>query len=862
MTTANAAQQHTPMMQQYLHIKAEHPDILLFYRMGDFYELFFDDAKRAAQLLDITLTARGKAHGDPIPMAGVPYHAVEGYLAKLVHLGESIALCEQVGDPKTSKGPVKREVVRIVTPGTLTDESLLPECQDNLLAAVYHSLEGYGYATLDLTSGRFMLSTLKDHEALQAQLQRTRPVELLYAESISAHSLEADGRSLSRRPEWEFNLSTCLGLLTTHFGVHELNGFGLDPKRHQQAIGAAGALLYYVQETQRTQLQHIQAPMHETPYDFVMMDAATQRNLELSQNLSGGFNNTLAEVLDRTQTPMGSRLLKRWLHQPVRSLSTIEGRLDNVASLIETHIYPALHQALKAIGDLERILARVALRSARPKDLVRLREALQAVPEIQTQLQAMAAPAMGHVEQGIQAFPKLLDLLERALVDQPPLLIRDGGVIRGGYHADLDRYRSLSSGATDELERIEQREREATGIATLKIKYSKVHGYAIEVSRGQAHLVPSHYQRRQTLKNTERYLIDELKTYEDQVLSSQSNALALEKELWENLFQQLLPQLGALQACAFACAELDVLTNFAERAESLGYCRPEMCSEPGVSIQDGRHPVIEQRRDTAFIANDTDLHPERAMLMITGPNMGGKSTYMRQTALIVLLAHVGCFVPASRARIGPIDRIFTRIGASDDLASGRSTFMVEMTETANILHHASAQSLVLMDEIGRGTSTFDGLSLAFAVAEDLAEKIQAMTLFATHYFELTQLSDRCENVVNVHFDAVEHDQGIAFMHKVQEGAANQSYGLQVAALAGIPKTVIRNASTKLAQLEQNKAQTSGVQTAPTPMVCAEPEPRHPAHEALQQALAAIDPDELTPKQALAALYELKSTVSA
>ncbi len=842
------------MMQQYLSIKAQHPNILLFYRMGDFYELFYDDAKRAAQLLDISLTARGKSGGDPIPMAGVPYHAVEGYLAKLVQLGESIAICEQTGDPKTSKGPVQREVVRIVTPGTLTDESLLPEKQDNLLAAVYAGAQNLGIATVDLTSGRFVVSTLTNEDALQSYLQRTRPAELLYSESHPELTSLTHLSAVTRRPEWEFEFKTCFKILTEQLGTHDLTGFGIEDEH--EALCAAGALLHYLRETQRTTLRHIHAITPEHQDDFILLDATTQKNLELSQNLNGGFDNTLAHILDRTQTPMGSRLLKRWLHQPLRSHEKVTQRLDNVTCLIETNRYETLRTQLKHIGDIERVLARLALNTARPKDLVKLRQALRLFPEIQDQLQAIAIPAMQHLVTSIRPFPHTLDLLERAVVDQPPMLIRDGGVIRDGYHQELDRFRQLSHGASDELDKIEQRERQQTGCSTLKIKYSKVHGFAIEVSRGQAHLVPEHYQRRQTLKNTERYIIPELKSYEEQVLSSQANALALEKELWDALFEQLLPELGALQCAAFACAELDVLSNFSERSESLNYCRPQLMPQRGIDIIDGRHPVIEQRREQPFIANSTQLHQKRKILMITGPNMGGKSTYMRQTALIALMAHIGCYVPASEAKIGTLDRIFTRIGASDDLASGRSTFMVEMTETANILHNATASSLVLMDEIGRGTSTFDGLSLAWAAAEDLAQRLASMTLFATHYFELTQLAAQYEQVHNVHFSAIEHEQGIAFMHKVEEGSASQSYGLQVAALAGMPQSVIRQAQLKLQTLEQETSHintTSSVQE-PAPQRTHAPQPK--VLSAVEDYVQRIRPDELSPKQALDLIYDL------
>lgn len=857
MSTSNASciessSSHTPMMRQYLKLKAENPDILLFYRMGDFYELFYDDAKRASQLLDISLTKRGASAGEPIPMAGVPYHAVEGYLAKLVQLGESIAICEQIGDPATSKGPVERKVVRIITPGTITDEALLSERSDNLIAAIYHQDGKFGYATLDVTSGRFQLSEPDSVESMCAELQRTAPRELLFPEDFGPVQVLANRKGNRRRPIWEFELDTAKQQLNQQFGTRDLVGFGVE--KAKLGLCAAGCLIQYVKDTQRTALPHIRALTFDRQDQSVILDAATRRNLELTQNLAGGQEHTLAEVLDHCATAMGSRMLKRWIHQPTRHIDTINQRLDGITELKQEALFAELSPILKQIGDIERILARLALRSARPRDLARLRNALQQLPELNQQMASLKHPYLCQLRQDAQPIESLSLLLERAIKDNPPVVIRDGGVIADGYDAELDEWRKLAAGATEYLDQLEADERERHGIDSLKVGYNNVHGFYIQVSRGQSQLVPPHYVRRQTLKNAERYIIPELKAHEDKVLNSKSKALALEKQLWEQLVDLLLPHLERLQALASALSQLDVLQNLAERAESLDYCRPTLTESIGLQIQAGRHPVVEQVMNDPFIANPITLHQQRKMLIITGPNMGGKSTYMRQTALIALMAHMGSYVPAQSATIGLLDRIFTRIGASDDLASGRSTFMVEMTETANILHNATQHSLVLMDEIGRGTSTYDGLSLAWASAEWLATKIGAMTLFATHYFELTELPNTLPHLANVHLDAVEHGENIAFMHAVQEGAASKSYGLAVASLAGVPKAVITNAKNKLAQLEQQRETTKkpAASLAITDQMSLIPEPSE-----VEQLLADIDPDELTPRQALEALYRLK-----
>ncbi|MEG3135166.1 DNA mismatch repair protein MutS [Rouxiella sp. T17] len=851
MSNSDNLDSHTPMMQQYLRLKAQNPEILMFYRMGDFYELFYDDAKKASQLLDISLTKRGASAGEPIPMAGVPYHAVEGYLAKLVHLGESVAICEQVGDPALSKGPVERKVVRIVTPGTVSDEALLSERQDNLLAAIWQDARGFGYATLDISSGRFRVAQPSDLETMAAEIQRTNPAELLYPETFETMSLIDGRRGLRRRPIWEFELETARQQLNLQFGTRDLSGFGVE--QATQALRAAGCLLQYVKDTQRTSLPHIRGVTMERQQDGIIMDAATRRNLELTQNLAGGIENTLAAILDHSVTPMGSRMLKRWIHMPTRDFSVLGHRQQAVGALQD--LTAELQPVLRQVGDLERILARLALRSARPRDLARMRHALQQLPEIREILQPVDVPHIQTLVQQAGEFDELIALLEHAIIEAPPVLVRDGGVIAPGYNAELDEWRALADGATDYLDRLEIREREKLGLDTLKVGFNGVHGYYIQISRGQSHLAPIHYVRRQTLKNAERYIIPELKEYEDKVLTSKGKALSLEKALYEELFDLLMPHLSALQLSAAALAEIDVLNNFAERAYTMNYCCPMLSEKPGINIVGGRHPVVEQVLREPFISNPLAMSPQRRMLIITGPNMGGKSTYMRQAALITLMAHIGSYVPADQATLGPIDRIFTRVGAADDLASGRSTFMVEMTETANILHNATENSLVLMDEIGRGTSTYDGLSLAWACAENLASRIKAMTLFATHYFELTTLPEKMEGTVNVHLDAIEHGDTIAFMHSVQEGAASKSYGLAVAALAGVPREVIKRARQKLKELEtlSNNAAASKVDGPQLPLLSEETSPA-------VEALEALDADSLSPRQALEWIYRLKAMV--
>lgn len=840
--------QHTPMMQQYLKIKAEHPQELVFYRMGDFYELFFDDAKRAADLLDITLTARGKSGGDPIPMAGVPFHSVDGYLAKLVRAGVSVAVCEQIGDPATSKGPVERKVVRIVTPGTVSDEALLEDHRDNLLVALQARKEQFGLVYLDISSGRFHALEVEGYDSLMSELHRLQPAELLFNEEIADSRIREYSAGTRARPPWEFDHDAALRSLTQQFDTHDLSGFGCE--HMQVAIEAAGCLLEYVKETQRTQLPHIRSLVPEQREASVVLDAATRRNLEIDTNLQGGKENTLLAVMDHTATAMGGRLLCRWLNRPLRDLEILNLRQEAVQTLLNEYRYEPVREALKNIGDMERILARIALRSARPRDLTRLRQSLQTFPLLQSFLAELPVPHLQQLSRDIGNYPDLCALLEKAVIENPPAVIRDGGVIAEGYDSELDELRNISSNAGDYLVELETRERERTGINTLKVGYNRVHGYYIEISRAQSEAAPTEYIRRQTLKNAERFITPELKEFEDRALSSKSRALSREKALYEALLETLNEELFPLQTSAGAVSELDVLANLAERADALSLSRPELSDEPGVTIVEGRHPVVEQVLTDPFIPNDLRFNSKRKMLIITGPNMGGKSTYMRQTALIALLAHVGSFVPASRASLGIVDQIFTRIGSSDDLAGGRSTFMVEMAETANIIHNASERSLVLMDEIGRGTSTYDGLSLAWACAIHLAEKVRAFTLFATHYFELTQLAENYQAVVNVHLDATKYKDSIVFLHKVQEGAASQSYGLEVAKLAGIPLEVLSQARSKLVELEAQNLQAS-VPVQNDMFSAPEPSP-------VEEFISNVDPDDLSPRQALELIYKLKT----
>ncbi len=839
---------HTPMMQQYLKLKAQHQDMLLFYRMGDFYELFFDDAVRVAKLLDITLTQRGASNGQPIKMAGVPYHAAEQYLARLVKLGESVAICEQIGDPATSKGPVERKVVRIVTPGTLTDSALLEEKRDNLLLALHQSRNEIGLAWLNLASGQLTLAEV-DAQQLPAELERLQPSEILYAEGATAPSFKnAASKSL---PQWHFDRDTAHRALCQQFGTRDLAGFGCEEFTH--GLSAAGALLGYAKLTQGQSIAHIRSAQVYSADQFVRMDAATRRNLEITQTLRGEPAPTLLSLLDACATNMGSRLLAHWLHHPLRNRSVLRDRLDAVDELDEK--YAAVHDQLKPAVDVERITARIALKSARPRDLSGLRDTLKQLPQLHTLLANVAAPRIQQLARDLQADAALVELLQKTLKDEPSSVLREGGVIADGYDADLDELRGIQNNCGEFLLALESRERARTGIDKLKVEYNRVHGFYIEVSTANADKVPDDYRRRQTLKNVERYITPELKTFEDKALSANDRALAREKWLYDQLLESLAPSIPQLQNIAAAIAELDVLATFAERAATLNFCAPQFSDEAQLSIKQGRHPVV-QAQVEQFTPNDLTLNDARRMLLITGPNMGGKSTYMRQTAIIALLAHVGCFVPAESAVLGEIDQIFTRIGASDDLASGRSTFMVEMTEAANILHNATDKSLVLVDEIGRGTSTFDGLALAWAIARHLLELNRSYTLFATHYFELTRLEEELKQLANVHLAAVEHQHTIVFLHSVNEGAASQSYGLQVAALAGVPNGVIRNAKKQLVRLEQQSA----AQNPQGDLFAAVPEAPEPEEHPLVSAMRDVQPDDLSPKAALEKIYQLKKLV--
>ena len=847
---------HTPVIQQYLRIKAEHAHMLLFYRMGDFYELFFDDARKASQLLDIALTSRGQANGAPIPMAGVPAHAVEPYLAKLLRAGLSAAICEQIGDPATSRGPVERQVTRIVTPGTVTDDALLDERRETLVCAVYQQGEDFGIARLELASGRFVCMELTGRSALAAELERIEPAEVLVSEDALDMAELREHASVQKLPAWHFERTTAVELLTAQFGTRDLAGFGCESAH--RAVAAAGCLLQYVKDTQRGALPHIQGLRLERREDGIVLDAVSRRNLELTTSLSGERGHTLADLLDRTATPMGSRCLRRWLGRPLRDHTRLRHRHQCIGALLAAGAPGRLHQQMRDIGDLERILSRVGLRSARPRDLSQLGAALTRLPDLHATLANLDNPLLSELLLAIGQYPETSTWLRQAIVESPPLWLRDGGVIAPGYDEELDELRRLSRDADEFLHQLESRERQRTGVATLKVGYNRVHGYYIELGRKHADKVPTEYRRRQTLKSTERYITQELKAFEDKVLSAKDRALAREQHLYDEMLTRLVGQLPELQTCAASLARLDVLSTLAERAETLDYRQPELNDKPGIVITAGRHPVVEGALDEPFVANDLSLTEECPMLVITGPNMGGKSTLMRQTALIVLLAHMGSYVPAERAVIGPVDRVFTRIGAADDLAGGRSTFMVEMVETANILNNATPRSLVLMDEIGRGTSTYDGLSLAWAAASHLAGTIRAFTLFATHYFELTALPEQFEGVANVHLDALEHGNNIVFMHRVRPGPANRSYGLQVAALAGVPLTVIEDARVLLASLEA-ESNTRSATGDNRQMPLFEGAPREdPPPDRLRELVDSVDPDTMSPREALETLYKLKA----
>ena len=856
---------HTPMMQQYLRLKAKHPETLLLYRMGDFYELFFEDAERAARLLDITLTTRGQSAGMPIKMAGVPYHALEQYLARLLKLGESAVICEQIGDPAPGKGPMERAITRIITPGTLTDASLLDEKRDTLLLALVEQKGRFGLAWLNLANGEMRIAETTETK-IAATLERIRPAEIVLPESYqlpaSLALLSNSALAFARRPDWQFDTESATRALTAQFRVASLSSFGADEPAFAPAIAAAGALLAYAQATQTQTLPHVQGLKVERESMYLGLDSATRRNLELTETLRGESSPTLFSLLDLCVTSAGSRFLRHALHHPFADPEPAAARHAAIAALLEdgAQSLTALRKAMKGFADIERISGRIALGSARPRDLSGLRDSLARLDELRAPLTERlreSAPLLEKLHSALETPTVELELLERALFPEPAALIRDGGVINEGFDAELDELRAINDHCGDFLIEMETRERQRTGIPNLKVEFNRVHGFYIEVTNLNLDRVPDDYRRRQTLKNAERYITPELKTFEDKALSAQESALAREKSLYDGLLQSLQPEVPRLLSIARAAAEADFLGALAQAALARDYCRPEFAADPGILIESGRHPVVEDQlriQGEPFIANDIALDFSRRMLLVTGPNMGGKSTYMRQIALIALMARVGAFVPARRAVFGPMDAVFTRVGASDDLASGRSTFMVEMTESATILHHATEKSLVLMDEVGRGTSTFDGMALAFAICRHLLEKNRCLTLFATHYFELTLLANEYPPLANVHLDAVEHNDRIVFLHAVESGPANQSYGIQVAALAGIPASVVKAAKRQLREFEQraaiNPLQPDLFANPPNPS----PEPA--PHPALTR-LAALDPDQLSPKQALEAIYALK-----
>ena len=868
---------HTPMMQQYLRIKAEHPTSLLFYRMGDFYELFYDDARRASKLIDITLTSRGQSAGEPIPMAGIPYHSVDNYLGRLVRKGESVAICEQIGDPAKSKGPVERQVVRVVTPGTVTDDALLEQRRETLLGAVVRSASTdgvrFGLAWLDLAAGRFTVLECEGDAALEAELERLKVAELLVPEDQASEIARITLGEQRARPPWHFELASASRLLTDQLGTLDLRGFGADDL--PLAIRAAGALLQYVRETQKTALPHIASLAVEERGDALQIDAATRRNLEIDTSLSGQDSATLFALLDSTVTAMGSRNLRRWLNRPLAEHQQLRRRYQSIALLVDARRFDILREPLRAIGDVERILSRVALRSARPRDLTSLRASLAVLPSLRAVLQRLEAPLIVDLANAVGEHTDVVDLLQRALMEEPSVMLREGDVIAPGYDAQLDELRQISSHTDDFLLELEARERERSGIPSLRLSYNRVSGFFIEVNRSQAERVPKDYIRRQTVKNAERFITPELKSFEDKVLGAREKSLARERELYDEVLTQLTDRLAALQSTANALASLDCLAALAERAADLGWTEPRLVPETCLEIRGGRHPVVEHFIDGAFVPNDLVLDAGRRMLIVTGPNMGGKSTYMRQSALIVLLAHIGSFVPADRAVLGPFDRIFTRIGAGDDLAGGRSTFMVEMTEAANILNNATDRSLILMDEIGRGTSTFDGLSLAWAVARHIARVNRSFTLFATHYFELTSLPQEIDGIANVHLDATEHRDGIVFLHAVKDGPANRSYGLAVAQLAGVPRETIAAAREYLAALEdggardapahnprsRGRAQAAHSPQAQLPLEPPAAAPVDPRLKELEAALTAANPDDLTPRAALDLVYKLRALLA-
>jgi DNA mismatch repair protein MutS len=844
---------HTPMMAQYLRIKAEHPDTLVFYRMGDFYELFYDDARKANRLLDITLTTRGQSAGEPVVMAGVPVHSVESYLARLIRLGEAVAIAEQVGDVATAKGPVERKVVRVVTPGTVTDTELLAERADTVLLAVHRQRATWGLAWLALAGGQLVLTECGERE-LAGWLARLAPAEILHdGQGELPEALRATRAARTTRPGWQFDSALGERKLREQLQVATLAGFGAD--KLPAAHAAAAALLTFAEHTQGQALAHVRSLSVERSSELMELPPATHRNLELVQTLRGEDSPTLLSLLDTCRTGMGSRRLRHWLTHPMRERTAAAERHAAIAQLL-AHGFEPLREALRGVSDVERITARLALRQVRPRELAGLRATLLALPTLRAAAPAGAA-LLDRLGADLQPDPAIGTLLQR-LAEEPAVLVREGGVIAPGVDADLDELRAIGASCDAFLLELEARERARTGIPNLRVQFNKVHGFYIEVTTSHQDKVPTEYRRRQTLKGAERYITPELKTFEDKALAAEERALAREKWLWEGLLDALQPNLPVLSALARALAALDALAALAERAATLGWCRPEFVPYPCIDIESGRHPVVEARlAETGagpFIANHCRLDARARMLVITGPNMGGKSTFMRQVALVVLLAAMGSYVPAAACRLGPVDAIHTRIGAADDLANAQSTFMLEMTEAAAIVHGATEHSLVLMDEIGRGTSTFDGLALAGAIASHLHDRNRSFTLFATHYFELTDFPARHERAVNLHVGAVESGHDIVFLHQIEPGPASRSYGVQVARLAGMPGSLIRQARAALEALEAQQRS----QAAQVDLFAAPPDPAPPAAASpLATALEALDPDSLSPREALEALYRLK-----
>lgn len=868
------------MMRQYLDIKAEFPDTLVFYRMGDFYEFFFDDAKKVSRLLDITLTKRGQSGGEPIPMAGVPYHAVEPYLARLVKMGESAVICEQIGDPATAKGPVERQVMRIITPGTITEDALLHERTDNLIVALHEVKNLIGIACLDLTSGRFSILEIEDRQQLLSELERLRPAEILVPNAWHTTMADQGWPNIAgeihlphptKRADWYFDVKSAQKRLAEQFGTRDLSGFGC--QNYSAAIGAAGCLLGYCQDKHRSDLPHVKTIRVESRDNFIRMDLATRRNLELANDGPDKAKHSLIQVLDTTITVMGGRLLKRWMHAPLRCQETLAGRHQLVDLLVNSLVLPELQTLLNGIGDIERIATRVSLGSARPRDLKLLASSLAQLPAIQALLDKLDSPYLQDLLQKLPPQPAIVQLLERAVVPEPPMVIRDGGVIRGGYDEQLDELRLIKDDADRYLKDLETREKQRSGLSSLKVGYNRVHGYYIDINRNQSDEVPADYVRRQTLKSSERFLTAELKSFEAKMLTASSDALRREKQLYTALLEALAAEVSSFQQISTSLAELDVIACFAERAETLNWVQPSFVEQTTLSIKGGRHPVVEMSLEKPFVPNDMLLHEDRRTLMITGPNMGGKSTYMRQAALITVLAYIGSFVPADALEIGPIDEIFSRIGAADNLAAGQSTFMVEMTETANILHNATPNSLVLIDEIGRGTSTYDGVALAKATAEHLIETNRSLTLFATHFFELTDIGSN-DGVANVHLEVADNNGEVVFLHRVSDGPANESYGLSVAALAGMPSSAIEQARRYLSHLHQSAGADAPSQLLAEQTTLAAPEgPKNSVQRnlfednfrveqmKLKTLLDTVDPDTLTPKEALELVYRLKDILT-